>query len=171
MPPTTPYLHFDIANSPQSTDDHDIPEPRRKPWYMYLPLCGTIILILAPHPSLLFVLVNYHLQTLHQPAVFAIHLLVTYTLTFLAFSSLILCVARDPGPVVLDKSHNEDDEDVGLTEALMGPPDDFSAPGKWCGRCWVRHNRLLKVYNTTQPVFRLLNRKELIIVPRVVVVY
>ncbi|TFK70934.1 zf-DHHC-domain-containing protein [Pluteus cervinus] len=113
----------------------------KKRWYHYLPLCGTVLLMLAPHPSLLYVLVDFHLQTLHQPILFGIHLTITYTLTFLAFSSLIVCVARDPGPVTdsgkqrSDRAHDDGDE-LELTEALM-PDIDFSEPGKWCRKCWM----------------------------------
>ena len=131
--------------------------PQRR-WYHYIPLLGeplaksmikssyfgphivTVLLILAPHPSLLYVLVDFHLQTLHQPIIFMTHLIITYTLTFMAFSSLIICVARDPGPANAPPSRLEgatgEGEEVGLTEALMAD-DDFSAPGRWCRKCWV----------------------------------
>jgi hypothetical protein len=93
-------------------------------------------LLLAPHPSWLYVLVDFHLQTMHQPFIFAIHLLVTYTLTFMIFSSLIVCVARDPGSVLPSMSQLEgvDEEEMELTEALM--PDQDS--GRWCRKCCVR---------------------------------
>ena len=96
-------------------------------------------MLLAPHPSWLYVLVDFHLQTMHQPLLFTIHLLVTYTLTFMIFSSLIVCVARDPGPVhpPISQLEGADEEEMGLTEALM-PDRDFEFPGKWCRKCWVR---------------------------------
>ena len=99
---------------------------------------GTVALILAPHPSLLYVLVDFHLQTLHQPVTFMTHLLITYTLTFMAFSSLIVCVARDPGPANQSTSETSGtgEDDIGLTEALM-PDRDFSSPDGWCRKCWV----------------------------------
>lgn len=98
-----------------------------------------VLLTLAPHPSLLIMLVNYHLKTLNSPLRFGIHLLVTYTLTFCVFSSVIVCVARDPGPVAVDETRQEDDGGMDLTEALMAadPYDDLSAPGKFCRRCWA----------------------------------
>lgn len=146
-------------NSQTITSDPDIPQKR---WYHYLPLCGkkfirtfvdlptllkyfsidagTVTLILAPHPSLLYVLVDFHLQTLHQPIIFMTHLIITYTLTFMAFSSLIVCVARDPGPANQPPSRLEmsgdGEDDIGLTEALM-PDRDFSFPERWCRKCWV----------------------------------
>ncbi|KII86681.1 hypothetical protein PLICRDRAFT_113729 [Plicaturopsis crispa FD-325 SS-3] len=116
----------------------DDPDTPRKRWYHYLPLCLMIILILAPHPSLLRVLVVHYLQTLNAPVTFMVHLLGTYALTFLAFCSMIVCVARDPGPVTMDKAHDEEDGEMGLTEALMAPGgDDYSAPGRWCHKCYA----------------------------------
>jgi len=112
----------------------------RKRWYHYIPVCGTVLLILAPHPSLLYVLVDFHLQTLHQPIIFAVHLLITYALTFMTLSSLIVCIARDPGPANAPPSRLEgatgEGEEMRLTEALM-PDNDFSAPGRWCRKCWA----------------------------------
>ncbi|KAJ6582789.1 DHHC palmitoyltransferase-domain-containing protein, partial [Mycena sp. CBHHK59/15] len=110
------------------------PDARVKRWYHYAPLCAAVLLILAPHPSWLYVLVDYHLQTTHRPGVFIAHIAVTYTLTFLLFSSLIVCVARDPGPVMLNEVLDDATE---ATEALMSPRDDFSAPGRWCRKCWA----------------------------------
>lgn len=106
-----------------------------------------VTLLLSPHPSLLYVFIHYHLLVLNSPVQFGVHLFVTYTLTFLAFCSLIVCISRDPGPVPdpkidiepdnLINNHTEDlqntsddggEEDrdgrdeVSLTEALMGPP-------------------------------------------------
>jgi len=120
--------------SPTSDDEEDDP-PKR--WYHYLPLCALIFLMLAPQPSWLIILVNYHLQILHAPVTFTIHLLVSYTLTFLAGSSLIVCVARDPGPVPAEKSDEEEDDnaDTSLTEALMAPVNDIHNPGNWCKKC------------------------------------
>jgi palmitoyltransferase len=99
-----------------------------------------VLLALAPHPSLLIMLVNYHLKTLQSPLRFGVHLLVTYTLTFCIFSSVIICVARDPGPVAVEERSQDDDEGMDFTEALMAAnnrDDDLSAPGKFCRKCWV----------------------------------
>ncbi|KAJ6583986.1 DHHC palmitoyltransferase-domain-containing protein [Mycena vulgaris] len=142
MAPRSPFNPLDtiaLASPTQSVDfspkvgpsaDPDAPVKR---WYHYVPLCGAVMLILAPQPSWLYVLVDYHLQTVHQPVVFGTHLLVSYTLTFMIFSSLIVCVARDPGPVMLEGPQNDDTD---VTEALMSPNDDLSAPGRWCRKCW-----------------------------------
>lgn len=100
--------------------------------------------MLAPQPSWLIVLVNYHLLLLQSPTTFGIHLLVTYTLTFLAFSSLIVCIARDPGPVgstdgaESNAGDSEDGDEVGLTQALMLEEPAPENPAKWCKYCSVR---------------------------------
>ena len=103
------------------------------------PFIGTVIMLLAPHPSWLYVLVDFHLQTVHQPFIFTVHILVTYTLTFMIFSSLIVCVTRDPGHVhpISELEGGGDGEEMDLTEALM-PDRDFDSPGRWCRKCWVR---------------------------------
>jgi palmitoyltransferase len=149
-----------IVFDPQSLENN--PDTVRKPWYHYLPLCGkpyqqkccpdfftmrsdlgTMFLILAPHPSLLYVLVDFHLLTLRQRIIFITHLLVTYTLTFMALSSLIVCLARDPGPANAPPSRLEgadgEGEEIRLREALM-PDNDFTSPGRWCRKCWVGTN-------------------------------
>lgn len=99
--------------------------------------------MIAPHPSWLLVLVNHYLRTLHSGSSFLVHLLVSYSLTFLAFCSLIVCVVRDPGPVTLPKGVLEGEseagrDDLGLREALMATPDfdDELTPLKWCRKCW-----------------------------------
>ncbi|KAF5382671.1 hypothetical protein D9615_002726 [Tricholomella constricta] len=148
MAPRTPLVTFGLeplphtrsSNGSYSPNKHDIEDDDdlpKKPWHHYLPLYGTVFLILAPHPSLLYVLITYHLQILHAPLLFATHLIATYTLTFMAFSSLTICVVRDPGPVAATKySDRGADDEVGLTEALM-PDIDFDTPGRWCRKCWA----------------------------------
>ncbi|KAI0789801.1 zf-DHHC-domain-containing protein [Abortiporus biennis] len=133
-PPTYAQAHDDEEN------EKDAP-PKR--WYNYLPLCAVVVMLLAPHPSLLIVLVNYHLKVLDAPVSFAQHLTVTYALTFLALTSLIVILARDPGPVTTDKKENsaveaEDREDINVLQALLSTnDDDIHAPGKWCRKCWA----------------------------------
>lgn len=92
-----PYVSQRRGLSPTSDDEEDNP-PKR--WYHYIPLFVLILLLLAPQPSWLIILVKFHLLTLHAPVTFTIHLLVSYALTFLAGSSLLVCVVRDPGPVM-----------------------------------------------------------------------
>ena len=55
------------------------------------------------------------------------------------FSSLLVCLVRDPGPPNADlrsEGAAVEGEEMGLREALM-PDDDFSYPHKWCRKCWV----------------------------------
>ena len=163
-----PLLSFDFS-SPTRRDlshtlDDDSDEPPKK-WIHYLPLCGKdplasqapsiqwfstrftliglVTLMVAPHPSWLLILVNHYLRTLHSTSSFLFHLFVSYTLTSLAFCSLIVCVARDPGPISLLKEVSEEEsastgrDDLGLREALMATPDfDEFTPQKWCHACW-----------------------------------
>ena len=103
----------------------------------------TVSFLLAPHPFLLKVLINYHLRTLHSPLRVCVHLSVTYLLTFLALSSLITIIARDPGHVGGKKNHGADaeteGEELNLTQALLSTEDhpDINSPGKWCRKCWA----------------------------------
>ena len=104
------------------------------------PSSGTIFLILLPQPSWLWILVDFHLQTLHRPGLFIIHLLVSYTLIFMIFSSLLVCLIRDPGPSTVpstSESVTGEGEDIGLRAALLSDDDDFTSPNKWCRKCWV----------------------------------
>lgn len=157
-----PLLSFEVDTSGQDTslkhDDFD--SEVRRTWYHYLPLCCTsshsmvsfvdalkispvlLFLMVAPCPSLLIVLVNHYLLALNKPTAFVIHFLVTFTLEFLAFASLMVCVVRDPGPVYMDASDHDpihQPEDMGLAEALMSMEntDDDCSPDKFCRKCWV----------------------------------
>ena len=96
-------------------------------------------MIIGPHPSLLIVFVNYHYRIHGMLLRAGLHVLALYTLTFLAFSSLMVVLVRDPGPVV-DKSQGEDVDDgaeESFMEALLAPPEGEEAhgPGKWCKKC------------------------------------
>jgi palmitoyltransferase ZDHHC2/15/20 len=166
-----------ITNDDDSDDGNDDERPGNpRRWYHYVPLASesrtpffiffssfsshvdstrsqaAVLLLLAPHPSILFVLLNYHYLTLHAPYLFIAHLLAIYTLSFLAFSSLIVCVARDPGPIPDPKSEEQtrdadigaargdsgDGDEMSLQDALLAAPlaDDYTQPGKWCRICW-----------------------------------
>lgn len=118
----------------------------------------TIFCLLAVHPSLLTVLVNYHLRVLHAPIRFLVHLVATYTLTLLAFASLIVIIVRDPGRVGSGRARGTatagaEGEDMNLTEALLSTDDlsDINSPGKWCRKCWAP-----KPERTHQCVFKFL---------------
>ncbi|OSX56506.1 hypothetical protein POSPLADRAFT_1050707 [Postia placenta MAD-698-R-SB12] len=123
-------------------DDDELPgSPLGKSWLRYVPLTLALTLMLAPHPSLLIVLVNYHLRVLHSPSRFLTHLLVTYTLTFCAVSSLIVILARDPGPVPSPKRSEAPDSEsssMDFAQALLDTEDDeplIRTQGKWCRKC------------------------------------
>jgi len=126
-----------ISSAHDGLPDEDRKNGTKKGIVRYLPLCFLIFLILVPHPSWLLVLVKYHLVILNEPLTFTIHLLASYALTFLAFSSLIICIVRDPGPVNFGEDSKDETEEVGITQALMSADDDYSAPGRWCRKCWA----------------------------------
>ncbi|KAF9013310.1 DHHC palmitoyltransferase-domain-containing protein [Cyathus striatus] len=140
MPPRRPLLSF--SEHELQSRSHSLASPSsalsdtesRKRWYHFLPLCATLFFILAPQPSLFYVLIDFHLLTLRAPIIFTMHMLVTCTLTFMLLSSLMVCTTRDPGPV--NVLQVEENEDMSITEALM-PDIDFDAPGKWCRKCWA----------------------------------
>ena len=97
-----------------------------------------LLMLLAPHPSWLTILVHHHLLTLKSSVWFAIHLSISYTLMFLACTSLIVCLARDPGPISSPEDVSDDNEETSLAEALMAPiAGDFNTPDKWCKKCWA----------------------------------
>jgi palmitoyltransferase ZDHHC2/15/20 len=62
--------------------------------------------LLTLYPSLLHVLINYHYLTWCVPLYFITHLFIIYTFSFLSFSSLIACMACDPGLVPDAKSED-----------------------------------------------------------------
>ncbi|KAF8550808.1 zf-DHHC-domain-containing protein [Imleria badia] len=142
-----PLLSFDFSTStrqdPHSFKLDEDPDEPPKRWFHHLPLCMLVALMIAPHPSWLLVLVNHYLRALHSPSSFLVHLLVSYSLTFLAFCSLIVCVARDPGPVSLPKGVSEEgcedacEDDLELHEALIQDFGDGLNPLKWCRKCWA----------------------------------
>ncbi|KAI0752861.1 DHHC palmitoyltransferase-domain-containing protein [Daedaleopsis nitida] len=138
---TLPHLPAPPRLGPVDDDDLSGSDPiTRKRWYHYLPLGLALAMILGPHPSLFIVFVNYHYRIHNSPFRVGMHVVAIYTLTILAFSSLIVVLARDPGPVAGAKSHGEDadgDGDESFLEALLAPPEGEEAhgPGKWCKKC------------------------------------
>ncbi|KAI0917485.1 hypothetical protein AcW1_007326 [Taiwanofungus camphoratus] len=144
MPRKAPLISIPLPSPPRPPyvddgDDDNDTRATQKRWYHYLPLSLAVILILAPQPSLLIILIKYHLRILQSPSRFLLHLIVTYTLLFLALSSLIAVVARDPGPVVADETQDTtacEREDMSLMQALLAPDEDGpQLPGKWCRKC------------------------------------
>ncbi|KAI6009025.1 zf-DHHC-domain-containing protein [Pisolithus microcarpus] len=76
-----------------------------------------LALMVAPHSSLLLILVNHYLRTLHEPVAFLVHLCVSYTLT--SYLSLPY-----PGPVCLDKPAEEDNR-------------ISTGRNRLCRKCWA----------------------------------
>lgn len=129
-----PPLHSTQRDHSPDTE----PDARLKGWWHYVPLGLVVAMMIAPHFSLFLVLVDHYLLATQKPASFLVHSFVIYSLTFLSFSSLIVCVVRDPGPVNLHESPVESSDDYALREALMsGPDDDEMSPQKWCRKCWA----------------------------------
>ncbi|KAN0123596.1 DHHC palmitoyltransferase domain containing protein [Russula decolorans] len=145
-PGSLPPIRGRNADDYDTDDEDDRPgNPRR--WYHYVPLCIAVLLLLAPHPSILHVLLNYHYLTLRAPLYFVAHLIIIYASSFLAFSSLIACVARDPGPVPDPKSEEisggsgggDGEDEISIEDALLStalPSGDYAHPGRWCRICW-----------------------------------
>ncbi|KDQ20944.1 hypothetical protein BOTBODRAFT_151917 [Botryobasidium botryosum FD-172 SS1] len=77
----------------------EVPLSPRKRFLKRLPLLFVIFLIILPQHSLIRLLTYYYLVAQKSLAYFLLHLTICYSLTFSAVSSLIICVARDPGPV------------------------------------------------------------------------
>lgn len=85
----------------------------------------------------MIVLTKYHLGVLHDHQAFAQHLIVTYTLTILALSSVFTIIIRDPGRPPVKKGINDDSEELEFTQALLADDIDINSPGKWCRKCWA----------------------------------
>ncbi|KAI0029265.1 DHHC palmitoyltransferase-domain-containing protein, partial [Vararia minispora EC-137] len=114
------------------------PDSQRKRWWHFVPLALTVFFILLPHPSVLHILIYYHLITLHAPYYFIVHLAVLYALTFAALCYLIVLAVRDPGPIP-QPTPKDADAEVSLADALLDSPeeDDYLLPGRWCRICWA----------------------------------
>ena len=168
MESSTPLVQLSLEENPwssernpslQGSEDEEDSSPGNR-WFDYLPVCGKapplgsfraseahvthhtspvmFLMLLAPHPSWLIILIHHHLLTLKSYGWFATHLLISYTLMFLACTSLIVCLARDPGPISSPDNVEDDDEQTSFAEALMAPvSDDFNSPEKWCRKCWA----------------------------------
>ena len=131
-----------------------------------------ILLLIAPHPSFIIIIVNYHIRTLHNPFIAFIHVIIVYTLTFLTFSSLLVCVTRDPGSVKgahhskpngerydvaesdEELSHlvipdGEEESEMSLAEVLASGRS--SRKPKWCKKCMVSSFRLRSYPSLTHP--------------------
>ncbi|KLO05627.1 zf-DHHC-domain-containing protein [Schizopora paradoxa] len=152
-----PYGNNDDDDSVLDFDESDEggPPKWRKRWWNYIPLCILLILIFAPQYSVMKVLVSYFLKTRDSPFLFAVNIFTIEFFTFLACSSLMVCLVRDPGAVRIGENAQAPAEadahgetDMSVTEALLMPAttrtadvanedDDFNSPLKWCRKCWA----------------------------------
>lgn len=110
-------------------------------------------------PSIILVTIAHHYKTEHSIEALVMHVSVACLLTFMALSSFIVCVARDPGPVAplksreTDTEHDtlDDDDELSLADALAGPSIkhaessdedsdievDDQGEKRWCRKCWA----------------------------------
>lgn len=136
--------------------------------YLFEPTHPTIvavILILSPLPSIIVVTIAHHYKINSSIKTFAAHIAIACLLTFMALSSFIVCVVRDPGPISALKAREDDlehsplapptqsrnEDEMSLADALAGPSigdadssDEDSEIGvddqgerRWCRKCWA----------------------------------
>jgi len=122
-------------------------EKPKKKWTAFLLFYLLLFFILGPQPSVLIVYTQYYLIIYESRMLFLFHLGVSYILLFMMLSSLIVCMARDPGQTNMeeeaassppvddeDATHVElderfQDEGMGIMDALLsGGPGDSSSP-------------------------------------------
>ncbi|KAF8610345.1 zf-DHHC-domain-containing protein [Ceratobasidium sp. AG-I] len=173
-----PLLTFDTPGPPKNTHARRTSASRtqqsgawktfRRIKYLvqtYAPAVVAVILILSPLPSIIVVTIAHHYKIDSSIKTFVAHIALACLLTFLALSSFIVCIARDPGPVSALKGREEDverealppppqsrrEDEMSLAEALAGPSigdaessDEDSEIGvddqgerRWCRKCWA----------------------------------
>ncbi|KAF8339622.1 DHHC palmitoyltransferase-domain-containing protein, partial [Cantharellus anzutake] len=109
-----------------------------------------VLLVISPQPSIIILCTNYYYIVRRSLFLLCLHLFVSYFLIFMMMSSLIVTLARDPGPIrPLEAIEGEDAarfssdqrDEMSLTEALL--PENVSIPVKangeprWCRKCWA----------------------------------
>lgn len=85
-----------------------------------------------PYPSLTLVLLAFYLKATWQPIQFSIYLFSALLLTFLALSSLIVCIVRDPGKPPNEVEDSPEQRQLSLQDALASSPFQ---PKHWCNKC------------------------------------
>jgi hypothetical protein len=129
-------------------------------------ISAAVVLVLSAMPSIIIVTIAHHYKIANSVKALITHIIAACLLTFMALSSFIVCVVRDPGPVAPLKSREEDTEhsaldapsrksgdndELSLAEALAGPSikdaessDDDSdielddqGEKRWCRKCWA----------------------------------
>lgn len=135
-----PLLNLTAEDAPSASILASSTQGKRR-WYLYAPLAFAIFLILMPHPSFLLMLSAHYLKSHDDPVRFSIHLIGVYAMTLLAFTSLIVCVVRDPGSVTVRRKSfqrdREESEQALLHPEMMSPReiDDLWLKGLWCKQC------------------------------------
>lgn len=146
-----------------------IPKIIRRVWYLastYGPAIVAVTLLLSAMPSIIVVTVAHHYKIEKSVKMLIMHVFIACLLEFMALSSFMVCIVRDPGPItpldshendpeqaVLDASprRSEEDEGLSLAEALAGPAIkdvesseddsdievDDQGEKRWCRKCWA----------------------------------
>ncbi|KAG8767222.1 palmitoyltransferase for Vac8p [Ceratobasidium sp. 428] len=130
----------------------------------YGPAITTVALVVSAFPSIVIVTTAHHYKIDGSLGSLVAHIVIASFLNFVALSSFIVCIARDPGPVAPLKAREEDvehsalvpppdhnEEEISLADALAGPSigdstssDEDSEVGvddqgerRWCRKCWA----------------------------------
>lgn len=146
-----------------------VPKSIRRIWHLvvtYGPAIIAVVLILSAMPSIILVTIAHHYKIENSINALIAHIFIACLLTFMALSSFIVCIARDPGPITPLKSREEDtehsalnapsrpgrgNEELSLAEALAGPSIgdaestdedsdieyDDQGEKRWCKKCWA----------------------------------
>jgi len=153
-----PLLKFTIEDAPVASvsKSNHRDDNSSKTWLSYAPLALAILLILMPHPSYAIMTASFYMTTRHSPIRFTIHLVMAYTLSLLALTSLVICVVRDPGSLTPRRKKQSDMriEDQESRQALLNSADagdeqdedervptaaeidELAVGGRWCRHCW-----------------------------------
>ncbi|KAG8969174.1 palmitoyltransferase for Vac8p [Tulasnella sp. 419] len=120
-----PLLSFELQpTKPRpASPPNDVDTPK-KPWTAYILTAGTVLFLLSPHPSFIKVLVSFYLKEKKAKTAFFTHLTIFYFLSFVAFTSLIVVLARDPGPVDPVVAQQEEDERYGYGQTTRVMEDE-----------------------------------------------
>ncbi|CAE6512861.1 unnamed protein product [Rhizoctonia solani] len=174
--PNMPLVHFDEPptslhtrrSSSSRSHKSAVPKLIRRAWYLtstYGPAVVAVAFILSAMPSIILVTVAHHYKIENSAKMLIIHIFVACLLEFMALSSFIVCIARDPGPIAPlgsrenDTEHtalnapprrSRDNEELSLAEVLAGPPVDAESSEddsdievddqgekRWCRKCWA----------------------------------
>ncbi|CAE6503654.1 unnamed protein product [Rhizoctonia solani] len=165
-PPTSRHIRRSSSSRSQKTA---IPKIIRRVWYLvstYGPAIVAVAFILSAMPSIIIVTVAHHYKIEKSVKMLIMHIFLSCLLEFMALSSFMVCISRDPGPIMplgsrendpeqaaLDapSGGSEDNEGLSLAEALAGPSIkdaesseddsdievDDQGEKRWCRKCWA----------------------------------